>query len=65
MGFFVPFFFAYTGIKVDLTTLRGSAFAFTVAAVVVACLGKIIGGGLGAQARRACRDGRPSPWGSA
>jgi Kef-type K+ transport system membrane component KefB len=30
MGFFVPFFFAYTGIKVDLTTLRGSALIFTV-----------------------------------
>jgi len=49
MGFFVPFFFAYTGIKVDLTMLRGSALAFTVAAVVVACLGKVIGGGLGAR----------------
>ncbi len=49
MGFFVPFFFAYTGIKVDLTMLRGSALAFTVLAVVVACLGKIVGGGLGAR----------------
>ena len=49
MGFFVPFFFAYTGIKVDLTMMRGSALAFTIAAVVVACLGKIIGGGLGAR----------------
>jgi Kef-type K+ transport system membrane component KefB len=49
MGFFVPFFFAYTGLKVDLTTLRGGAFAFTAAAVVVACLGKIVGGGLGAK----------------
>jgi Kef-type K+ transport system membrane component KefB len=49
MGFFVPFFFAYTGIKVDLTMLRGSALAFTVAAVVVACVGKIVGGGLGAR----------------
>lgn len=49
MGFFVPFFFAYTGIKVDLTTLHGSAFVFTVLAVLVACLGKIIGGGLGAR----------------
>ena len=49
MGFFVPFFFAYTGIKVDLTMLRGSALAFTVVAVIVACLGKIVGGGLGAR----------------
>ena len=49
MGFFVPFFFAYTGIKVDLTALRGNAAIFTVLAVLVACLGKIIGGGLGAR----------------
>jgi Kef-type K+ transport system membrane component KefB len=49
MGFLVPFFFAYTGIKVDLTTLRGSAFTFTVLAVLVACLTKIIGGGVGAR----------------
>lgn len=49
MGFFVPFFFSYTGIKVNLTTLRGSALTFTVLAVVVACLGKVIGGGLGAR----------------
>jgi Kef-type K+ transport system membrane component KefB len=49
MGFFVPFFFAYTGIKVDLTTLRGNALTFTLLAVLVACLGKIIGGGLGAR----------------
>ena len=49
MGFFVPFFFAYTGIKVDLTMLRGSALAFTVVAVIVACIGKIVGGGLGAR----------------
>jgi K+:H+ antiporter len=49
MGFFVPFFFAYTGIKVDLTTLRGSTLVFTVLAVLVACLTKIIGGGVGAR----------------
>jgi K+:H+ antiporter len=49
MGFFVPFFFAYTGIKVDLTTLRGSALVFTLLAVVVACAGKIIGGGVGSR----------------
>ena len=49
MGFFVPFFFAYTGIKVDLTTLKGSAIVLTVLAVVVACVGKIAGGGIGAR----------------
>jgi Kef-type K+ transport system membrane component KefB len=49
MGLFVPFFFSYTGIKVDLTTLQGNALTFTVLAVLVACLGKIIGGGLGAR----------------
>jgi K+:H+ antiporter len=49
MGFFVPFFFAYTGIKVDLTTLHGSALTFTVLAVLVACLGKVIGGSVGAR----------------
>ena len=50
MGFFVPFFFAYTGIKVDLTTLHGNAAVFTVLAVLVACLGKVIGGSIGARA---------------
>lgn len=49
MGFFVPFFFAYTGIKVDLTSLHGSALTFTLLAVVVACLGKLIGGSFGAR----------------
>jgi Kef-type K+ transport system membrane component KefB len=49
MGFFVPFFFAYTGIKVDLTTLGSSALLFAIVAVAVACLGKIVGGGLGAR----------------
>ena len=49
MSFFVPFFFAYTGIKVDLTALRGEVLVFAVLAVLVACLGKIIGGGLGAR----------------
>jgi Kef-type K+ transport system membrane component KefB len=50
MGFFVPIFFAYTGIKVDLTTLRGSAITFTILAVLVACFTKIVGGSLGARA---------------
>jgi Kef-type K+ transport system membrane component KefB len=49
MGFFVPFFFAYTGIKVDLTTLQGSGLVFALLAVVVACLGKVIGGGVGTR----------------
>jgi Kef-type K+ transport system membrane component KefB len=49
LGFFVPFFFSYTGIKVDLTTLGGSAAGFTALALLVACFGKIIGGGLGAR----------------
>jgi Kef-type K+ transport system membrane component KefB len=50
MGVLVPFFFAYTGIKVDLTTLSGSTFWVMVAAVLVACAGKIIGGSIGAAA---------------
>ena len=49
MGVFVPIFFAYTGAKVDLTSLRGSALVFTAIAVLVACLSKIVGGGLGAR----------------
>jgi Kef-type K+ transport system membrane component KefB len=49
MGFLVPFFFAYTGIKVDLTTLRGSALVFAALAVLVASASKVVGGGLGAR----------------
>ncbi|MGH2807139.1 MAG: cation:proton antiporter [Actinomycetota bacterium] len=49
MGFLVPFFFAYTGIKVDLTTLQGDALTFTILAVVVACITKVVGGGVGAR----------------
>jgi Kef-type K+ transport system membrane component KefB len=49
-GFFAPFFFAYTGLKVDVTALRGPALAFAAAAVVVACASKIVGGALGARA---------------
>jgi len=49
MGFFVPFFFAYTGIKMDLTTLTGSALWVAVAAVVLACVGKLVGGAVGAR----------------
>ena len=50
MAFFVPFFFAYTGVKVDLTSLSAEAWVFTLLAFLVACLGKVIGGGLGASA---------------
>jgi Kef-type K+ transport system membrane component KefB len=50
MGFFVPIFFSYTGIRVNLTTLHGSALTFTVLAVLIACATKIVGGGLGARA---------------
>ena len=49
MGLFIPFFFAYTGIKVDLTTLHGSALGFAAAAVVVACVSKIVGGWAGTR----------------
>ena len=49
LGFFVPFFFAYTGIKVDLTTLTGDAFVVAVLAVFVACAGKMIGGAVGTR----------------
>jgi Kef-type K+ transport system membrane component KefB len=49
MAFFTPFFFAYTGLKVDLTTLKGSAAWVAAAAVVVACVGKFVGAGLGAR----------------
>lgn len=49
LGFFTPFFFAYTGLKVDLTTLRGNALTFTALSVLVACVSKIVGGGLGAR----------------
>ena len=49
MGLFVPFFFAYTGTKVDLTTLRGSGLVFAAAAVGVACGSKILGGWAGTR----------------
>ncbi len=49
MAFFIPFFFGYTGIKVDLSSLHGSAFPVAVAALAVACFGKFVGGGLGAR----------------
>lgn len=49
MGFFVPIFFAYTGTKVDLTSLQGGALTFTALAVLLACVTKIVGGTLGAR----------------
>ena len=63
MGFFVPFFFAYTGIKVDLTMLRRSALAFTVAAVMSRASGRSSAEG-SARASEASRSGRRSPWAS-
>ena len=48
-GFFTPFFFAYTGLRVDLTTMRGSTLVATVVAVAIACLGKFVGGTIGAR----------------
>jgi Kef-type K+ transport system membrane component KefB len=48
MGFFVPLFFAYAGIKVDLTSVRGSIIPVALAAVAVACFSKLVGGGVGA-----------------
>jgi Kef-type K+ transport system membrane component KefB len=49
MGFFVPFFFAYTGVRVDLTTLRGSALVFAAVSVLVACISKVVGGWAGTR----------------
>jgi Kef-type K+ transport system membrane component KefB len=49
MGFFVPFFFAYTGIKADFALLTGAALWVAVAALAVACLSKLVGGSLGAR----------------
>jgi Kef-type K+ transport system membrane component KefB len=49
-AFFAPVFFAYTGLKVDLTALGGPALVFGVLAVVAACVSKVAGGGLGAAA---------------
>ena len=49
MAFFVPFFFSYTGTKVDLTTVTGSAIPVAAAAIVVAYVGKLVGAGVGAR----------------
>jgi len=55
-SFFVPFFFAYVGIKVDLTTLTGSILVVAFGVLGLACMGKLLGGGLGA------RIGGLPPW---
>ena len=50
MGFFVPFFFAYTGHQGrPHRPCRGAPSAFTVLAVLVARVSKIVGGGVGAR----------------
>ncbi|MEX2554400.1 MAG: cation:proton antiporter [Actinomycetota bacterium] len=49
-GFFTPFFFAFTGINVDLTTMRGSTLVATIVAVAIACIAKFVGGAFGARA---------------
>jgi Kef-type K+ transport system membrane component KefB len=48
-GFFIPFFFAYTGAKADLGDLGGSALIVTSIALAIACASKLIGGGVGAR----------------
>jgi Kef-type K+ transport system membrane component KefB len=48
-AFFAPVFFAYTGVKVDVTALSGVTLGFAAVAVVVACISKVVGGGLGAR----------------
>jgi Kef-type K+ transport system membrane component KefB len=48
-AFFIPFFFGYTGVKTDFTTLTGHVLPVALAAVVVACLGKLVGASLGAR----------------
>lgn len=49
LGLFVPFFFGYTGLKVDLTSLTGAVLPVAGAAIALACLGKLVGGGIGAR----------------
>ncbi len=48
-GFFVPIFFAGIGLSVNLRDLGASGLGFTLAIIVAAVLGKIIGSGLGAR----------------
>jgi Kef-type K+ transport system membrane component KefB len=49
MAVFVPFFFAYAGIKADMTTLTGPFLIVALVAIGVACASKFIGGGLGSM----------------
>jgi Kef-type K+ transport system membrane component KefB len=49
MAMFIPFFFSYAGTKVDLTALTGPILPTALGAVAVACIGKLVGGGLGAR----------------
>jgi Kef-type K+ transport system membrane component KefB len=48
-SFFVPVFFVSIGLEVDLGVLQWSALWTTLAIVVIAMLGKILGAGLGAR----------------
>jgi Kef-type K+ transport system membrane component KefB len=50
MGVFAPLFFAYAGIKADLTSITGSAVGLVAVGILVACASKMIGGFLGARA---------------
>jgi len=49
MALFVPFFFGFTGIKVDVTTITGVAIPVAAAAIALACAGKLIGGAVGSR----------------
>ncbi len=50
LGFMAPIFFAYSGLKVDLSTLREPQIALMILAI--ACAAKFIGAGLGGLAGR-------------
>ncbi len=48
--FFVPIFFAYTGLRTDITAIRGfEMWLLCVAVIVVAVIGKLVGCGLAAR----------------
>lgn len=51
-GFFVPIFFVTIGLSIDLHTLEISALWLSLAVVVIAILGKLLGAGLGARLAR-------------
>ncbi|MGH2701164.1 MAG: cation:proton antiporter [Actinomycetota bacterium] len=46
---FVPFFFGFSGLRVDLTTFDSSVVPVAALALVVACLSKLVGGAIGAR----------------